>query len=135
MTARTKPGSITVRRDDPKTIFVRMEGYIGGALVAAHRDEFLRLLAQSPTPMWIFDLMDLSGFEASAVPNGSEWWRAFKSGGGTHVFFVTQYGAARMAASAIGFSVGVKIIVCTSMSEARAELARAGGPPTRQAQT
>ncbi len=97
---------------------------MSGALVSAHRDEFVRVLAQSRTPLWLFDLLDLSGFEASAIPSGSEWWRAFKSSGGTHVLFVTQYGAARMAASTLGFSVGVKLVVCTSLIEARSELAK-----------
>ncbi len=124
MTAGNKRGAITVRRENPSTIFVRMEGYSSGALVSEHRDEFLRTLGQSRTPLWLFDLLDLSGFEASAIPSGAEWWRAFKSSGGTHVIFVTQYGAARMAASTLGFSVGVKLVVCTSLPEARDELAK-----------
>jgi hypothetical protein len=38
----------------------------------------------------------------------------------TLLFFVTQYGAARVAASTLGFSVGVKPVACALLSEARA---------------
>jgi hypothetical protein len=129
VTRQTKHGAITVRREDPSTIYVRMEGYISGALVDEHRATFTKILAERATPYWLFDLLDISGFEPSAVPSGGEWWKAFKSQGGSHVLFVTSFGAARMAASALGFSVGVKIIVCGSLSEGRSELTRLR-PPT-----
>jgi hypothetical protein len=107
-----------------------MEGYISGPLVSRHRPEFFRILAERSTPYWMFDLLDLSGFDAAAVSSGSDWWRAFKAQQGAHVLFVTSFSAARMTASALGFSVGVKITICSSMREARASLVRlSGGPP------
>ncbi|MCU0655875.1 MAG: hypothetical protein MUF64_11510 [Polyangiaceae bacterium] len=124
------PGSIEVRRESASTVFVRMAGYIPGALVSRYRPEFFRVLGERSTPYWMFDLLDLSGFDAAAVSSGSDWWRAFKAQQGSHVLFVTSFSAARMTASALGFSVGVKITICSSMREARASLARiSGGAP------
>lgn len=100
-----------------------MAGHVSGALVDANRERFLAELRANPAPHWLFDLLGLRGFDAAAMSAGGAWWRAFKDQGGTHVIFATQYSAARMAATALGFSVGVKLVVCTSVDEARAALA------------
>jgi len=122
-------GSILVRREDERTILVRMKGFITGPLVNTYEARFRATLGEKPTPLWLFDLMDIAGFEPGAVPAGAKWWKAFKEQDGTHVAFVTHYGAARMAASALGFGVGLKLLVCASLVEAQAALALLPSPP------
>lgn len=121
---RTKEATIHIRREDPLTIFVRIEGYVTPGSLHKRQAEISSTLQSGKPRVVLFDLLEITGFDSSAVPVGNEWFAEMKRVGVTHVLIAATSGAARMAASAIGFAAGIRLTAHDTMPSLRAEHAK-----------
>ncbi len=103
----------------PGMVSTRMGGHITASLCERELDGFRALMANTAEKVWVIDVSALSGFDPRAVQAGARWFDAYKKSGGSKIIYVSKNPAARMAAQALGFSVGVGVRCVTSLAEAR----------------
>lgn len=100
-------------------LFTQMGGYIDVDLCDREHPGFRAALEQHPGGTWIIEVERLVGFDPKAVKSGAAWFSTFKAVGGQRVVYVSRSGAARMAAQALGFGAGVKVICVDGFEQAR----------------
>lgn len=100
-------------------VFTQMGGYIDAELCNRQLPEFRRALEQQPGGIWIIEVERLAGFDPKAVKAGAAWFATFKALGGQRVIYVSRSAAARMAAQALGFGAGLKVVCVDGFEQAR----------------
>jgi hypothetical protein len=103
-------------------LFTQMGGYIDAELCERQLTEFRSALEQHPGGTWIIEVERLLGFDPKAVKAGANWFSVFKSMGGQRVVYVSRSSTARMAAQALGFGAGIKVICVDGVEQARESL-------------
>jgi hypothetical protein len=104
-----------------------LEGVYIGHLTVRLADELLpafqAALSRSPTTHWLINALEMNGFENRALVAAKPWFHAFKAQGGRLIIVVTASAPVRMAASALGFAVGLPMQVVSTRKEALSLLA------------
>lgn len=96
-----------------------MGGYIDAELCDRELRTFRAALEQHPGGSWIIEVERVLGFDPKAVKSGAAWFSTFKAIGGQRVVYVSRSGAARMAAQALGFGAGIKVVCVDGYEQAR----------------
>lgn len=102
-----------------RVLFTQMGGYIDGELCDRELKAFRAALEQHPGGVWIIEVERLVGFDPKAVKSGAAWFSSFKAVGGQRVVYVSRSAAARMAAQALGFGAGIKVVCVDGYDQAR----------------
>lgn len=100
-------------------LFTQMGGYISAELCDRQLKAFRTALEQNSGGVWIIEVERLVGFEPKAVKSGAAWFSTFKAIGGERVIYVSRSAAARMAAQALGFGAGLKVVCVDGYEQAR----------------
>lgn len=107
-----------------------MRGHITRLLAEERFEQFRSLTAEAPSPIWILEQEEMTGFDPDVVAVGARWFSAFKARGGELVICVSPLSAARMALASLAFAVHAKICACETLKEAY-ERAGLGAVDTR----
>ncbi|HET9958351.1 MAG TPA: hypothetical protein VFQ61_27840 [Polyangiaceae bacterium] len=115
-------GVVHSDRLSPEVVLTRFQGYLTLALAVRAAQRFERIVHQIDAPIWIVDILGLTGFDPAAMAVGTGWWRSFRSRHGQEVVLISRKSVDRMAAATLGFSAGLRVKVFDSPQEAFAYL-------------
>lgn len=115
-------GNIRVHVVQPGVIESVYSGYLTARNAEEMLPAFQALLSGAAKTHWIINATALTGFENKVLVAGKPWIQSFKEHGGQGLIVVTESASTRMAASALGFAVGISIKVVPTRAEALALL-------------
>jgi len=122
--------AIETERVGERVLLTWVRGHVTRLLVEERFDQFRSLAAEAPSPIWILEQQEMTGFDPYAVAAGARWFSAFKARGGELVISVSPLSAARMALASLAFAVHAKVYACETLKEAY-ERAGLGAVETR----
>lgn len=117
-----QPGSIESEELRAGLILTRMRGHVSAQVARAARAPFRACLLKGSRPTWIIDVTGITGFEASTVAVGAQWYEDFSGARGRRVLFVATHRGAKTAARTLGWGARMQVEHFESLEDALAAL-------------